>query len=261
MPQLSPDGRRVAFTSDRTGDWEIWVSNLDGSSAVALTSMRAVASGYPHWSPNVDEIVFHSNVEGQWDIYAVSSSSGTPRRLTDHPATDDFPSYSRDGKWVYFSSNRTSAQDQTLWKVPSAGGAAVQVTTTPAYAALESPDGASVYYVETVDRPSALWRMPVTGGAAEKVLEGVYLANYAVLPSGIYYLERAAGAAAIHYVDLPSGETSLRYFDFATKTSRTVARGLGSVDLPIAVSADGRTIFYPRVDSGIHDLLLVSDFR
>ncbi|MEW5915489.1 MAG: protein kinase [Gemmatimonadota bacterium] len=261
MPQLSPDGRRVAFTSDRTGDWEIWVSDLDGSNAVALTSMKAVASGYPHWSPNGDEIVFHSNLEGQWDVYAISSSGGAARRLTDHPATDDFPSYSRDGKWIYFSSNRTSSHEQTLWKVAVAGGEAVQVTTTPAYAALESPDGASIYYVETLDRPSALRRMPVTGGTAEKVLDGVYLANYAVLQSGIYYLDRASGAAGIHYVDLPSAETSLRYFEFATKRSRTVARGLGSVDLPIAVSADGRTIFYPRIDSGIHDLLLVSNFR
>jgi hypothetical protein len=261
MPQLSPDGRRVTFTADRSGDWEIWVADLDGSNAVALTAMGAVAAGYPHWSPNGDEIVFHSNLEGQWDVYAVSSSGGTPRRLTDHPAGDVFPSYSRDGKWIYFSSNRTTAQSQPLWKVPTAGGAAEQVTTSTALAALESPDGNSLYYVETVDRPSPLWRMPVAGGAPQRIVDNVHLGNYAVLESGIYYLERASGGSGIHYVDLPSGETLLRYYDFATKKSRTIARDLGSVDIPIAVSADGRTIFYPRIDSWINDLMLVSNFR
>src|SRR5687767_2718945 len=68
MPQLSPDGRRVAFTSDRSGSWEIWTSDQDGGNAVGLTSMGAVAAGYPHWSPDGEQIAFHSNVEGQWDV-------------------------------------------------------------------------------------------------------------------------------------------------------------------------------------------------
>jgi serine/threonine protein kinase len=263
MPQLSPDGRRVTFTSDRSGNWEIWVADPNGENAVALTSMGAVAAGYPHWSPNGDEIVFHSNLESQWDVYAVSASGGKPRRLTEHPAGDDFPSYSRDGKWIYFSSNRTTPQDQTIWKVPVAGGDAIPVTTSSAYAAQESPDGAYLYYVETIDRPSVLWRRPVSGerAAAEKVLEGVHLANFAVLTTGIYYISRPSGQGGIHYVDLPVGETVLQYFDFATKKSTIVARNLGKVDLPLTVSADGRTILYPRVDSSVNDLMLVANFR
>ncbi|MGH7694671.1 MAG: hypothetical protein ACRENH_06805, partial [Gemmatimonadaceae bacterium] len=262
MPQLSPDGNRVTFTSDRSGNWEIWVSSPAGENAVALTSMGAVAAGYPHWSPNGEEIVFHSNLEGQWDLYVVPSSGGKPRRLTVHPAADDFPSFSRDGKWIYFSSNR-GAQDQMIWKVPVGGGDAVQVTTSAAYAPQESPDGKFLYYVETVDRPSALWRRPVTGGGGkdEKVLDGVYLANFVVLTRGIYFLERPSGAAGIHYVDLPSGETHLRYFDFATRKSTIVARNIGKVDLPITASADGRTILYPRVTSSVNDLMLVANFR
>ena len=172
-PQLSPDGRRVAFTSDRSGNWEIWLADRDGANAIALTSMGAVAAGYPHWSPDGGHVAFHSNVEGQWDIYLVSASGDKPRRLTSHPASDDFPSFSRDGKWIYFSSDRAAGQQRSIWKVAVAGGDAVQVTTTAAYAPLESPDGAYLYYVETIDRPSALLRMPVVGGAAEKVLDGV----------------------------------------------------------------------------------------
>ena len=261
MPQLSPDGRRVAFTSDRSGNWEIWLADQDGENAMALTSMGAVAAGYPHWSPDGEHIAFHSNVEGQWDVYVVSASGDKPRRLTSHPAADDFPSFSRDGKWIYFSSDRAGGQQQSIWKVPVSGGDAIQVTTTAAYAPQESPDGAHVYYVETMNRPSALWRMPSAGGAAEKVLEGVYLANFAVLTGGIYYIDRPSGGTGVHYVDLPSGDSRLQYFDFTTRKSRTVVQNLGKVDLPFAVSPDGRTILYPRIDSSVNDLMVVANFR
>jgi Tol biopolymer transport system component/predicted Ser/Thr protein kinase len=261
MPQLSPDGRRVAFTSDRSGTWEIWLADPDGSNAVALTSMGAVAAGYPHWSADGEHIAFHSNVEGQWDVYSVAASGGKARRLTADPASDAFPSFSRDGKWIYFNSNRTEGQRNSIWKVPAAGGAAVRIDTSSGVAPQESLDGASLYHVETIDRPSALWRVPLAGGAAKKILEGVYLANFVVLAGGIYYIDKPSGESGIHYVDLPSGETRLRYFDFATRRSTTVARDLGNVDLPLTASADGRTVFYPRLDSSVNDLMLVANFR
>jgi TolB protein len=65
MPQISPDGRRVGLWSDRSGGSEIWVANLDGSNAVKLTSVGEFATGYPHWSPDGERIVFHSSFEGQ----------------------------------------------------------------------------------------------------------------------------------------------------------------------------------------------------
>src|SRR5438046_1574373 len=69
-PQFSPDGRRVAFTSNRSGALEIWVSDVDGSNAVQLTWMGAVA-GFPRWSPDGTAIAFHCNPEGQAETYVV----------------------------------------------------------------------------------------------------------------------------------------------------------------------------------------------
>ena len=259
MPQLSPDGRRVAFASDRSGEWEIWLADPDGSNAVQLTSMGARATGYPHWSPDGERIVFHSNLEGQWEIYVIPAAGGKPRNLTSHPANDSFPSFSRDGKWIYFNSNRTG-EDQ-IWKIPASGGDAVQVTNNVGYAPSESPDGAYLYYVQTMDTPSPLWRLPTSGGVPVKVLEGVVLGNFVVLERGIYYIDRPSGEGGIYYVDRPSGETRLQYFDFATRRSTTVARNLGNVDLALTASPDGRTILYPRVDSSVDDLMLVENFR
>ena len=137
----------------------------------------------------------------------------------------------------------------------------VQVTNSVGYAPLESPEGAYIYYVDTLDGPGTLWRVPVSGGAPVKVLEGVVLANFVILKGGIYYIDRPLGDTGAHYFDRPSGETRLQYFDFATRRSTTVARDLGDVDLPLTASPDGRTILFPRADSPVNDLMLVENFR
>jgi Tol biopolymer transport system component len=259
MPQLSPDGRRVAFTSDRSGEWEIWAADPDGANAMQLTNIGAIASGYPHWSPDGSQIVFHSNVEGQWDVFVVPSTGGKVRNLTSPPFRDYFPSYSRDGRWIYFNSSRSGAT--RIWKMPAPGGDAVQVTNDAGEAPQESPDGAWLYFVQNIEGASPLWRIPVAGGAPVKVLDNVDLVNFVVMEKGIYYIDRILGGAGIHYLDRSAGETRLRYFDLATRRSVTIANNLGNVDVPLSASRDGRTIIYPRVDSAVDDLMLVENFR
>ena len=258
QPQFSPDGRRVASYSDRSGSGEIWLSDRDGANAVQLTSGGAVG-GFPRWSPDGKLIVFQSNLDGQWEIYVIPAAGGKPRNLSAHPAADVWPSFSHDGQWIYFSSNRTG--DWQVWKMPASGGATVQLSFNGGIQPFESPDGAYVYYVQTREAPSPLWRVPASGGAPVKVLDGVLLANFAVLEKGIYYIERPSGEVGFYYVDVPLGETRLQYFDFAARRSTTVARNLGPVMIGLAASADGRTILYSRVDSSVDDLMLVENFR
>jgi serine/threonine protein kinase len=259
FPQFSPDGRRIAFTSDRSGEGGVWLADADGSNVVQLAPMGAFATGGTRWSPDGQQIVFHSNREGQGECYVIPAAGGKPRNLTSNPASDAFPSFSRDGKWIYFTSNRTG--EFQIWKIPASGGDAVPVTNSPGYAALESPDGAYLYYVETMDRPSPLWRVPVSGGDPVKVLEGVVLGNFVVREGGIYYIDRPSGQGGVYYLDKPSGETRLQYFDLATRRSATMARNLGNVDVFLTVSPDGRTILYCRDDRSVDDLMLVENFR
>jgi len=219
-----------------------------GASSTPVVSISSTRVDYnAQFSPDGQTIAFHSNPDGQLQIYVVPASGGKPRRLTSHAANDRVPSSSREGHWIYFSSNRTG--ENQIRKIPATGGDAVQVTRNVGFVALEAPDGAYVYYTQTSGAPSALWRLPTSGGQPVKVLEGLVSWAFVVLEKGIYYIDR------------PAGEARLEFFDFATGRSTTVARNLGEIGLGLTASLDGRTILYTRVDSSVDDLMLVENFR
>ncbi len=251
-PRISPDGQRVAFTSTRSGAWEIWVSDLDGSNAVQLTSLKApTGTGAPSWSPDGGTIAFGSDADGQFDVFTIPSGGGKPRNITSNAALDHVPSYSKDGQWIYFSSTRSGTAE--VWKVPAQGGDAQPVSRDGGWIANPSPDGTFLYHTRTaaVGVPTELWRMPAAGGPSEKVVDGALNTSFEVLGRGIYYLGPPAGGA------------ELRFFDLAARSSSVVARNLGDfVELGgFGVSPDGLTVLYARRDSAVVDLMLVENFR
>jgi len=257
-PQVSPDGHRLAFASDRSGAWEIWVSDTVGSNAIQLTSLGTTA-GAPSWSPDGQRIVFQASRDGQGEVYVIPSAGGKARNVTAHPANDVRPSFSHDGRWIYFTSTRSG--NRQIWRMPTSGGDPVQITSNGAFAGFESPDGAYVYYNQSMDAPSALWRVPTSGGAPVKVLDGVVRGAFAVLDRGIYYIARAPADGGLLSLDRPAGDARLQYFDFATHKTTSVVHDLGNVFLGLTASPDGRTMFYSRVDSSLDDLMLVENFR
>ena len=103
-PQYSPDGKRIAFESDRSGVYGIWISDADGFNTVELFSRSGKVCGSPRWSPDGQRIAFDSNLEGNFDIYIIRATGGKPIRLTTDRADDEAGSWSRDGNWIYFAS-------------------------------------------------------------------------------------------------------------------------------------------------------------
>ncbi len=246
--EFSPDGKRIAFASDRTGRVEIWVCDNDGSRAVQLTSLGRGFAGTPRWSPDGERIAFDWNVEGQWEIYLISAHGGKPKRLTNNPASDVVPSWSQDGKWVYFNSNRSG--ENQVWKVPSGGGEAVVVTRQGGFEAFESHDGKWLYYTKN-DWASSLWTVPTEGGEEAQVLESVDARAFAVAKEGIYFIPRPDSARRY----------SIQFFNSATKRTRPIATIEKPVWMYLSVSPDGRWILYSQVDQGGSDLILVENFR
>jgi Tol biopolymer transport system component len=74
----------------------------------------------PNWSPDGRRIAFKSFAEGHGDIYVIDAEGGIPQRFTTESSEDSMSAWSHDGKWIYFSSNR-SGTDQ-IWKMPATAG-------------------------------------------------------------------------------------------------------------------------------------------
>ena len=257
---LSPDGQRLAFVSDRSGDVQIWIAHADGTGAVQLTS-EAFVSGFafPRWSPGGDQIVFDAAVEGPRTLFIVPLAGSRARVLSPTLARAAAPRYSRDGRWIYFA--KTDERGARIWKVPSQGGAAAQVTAGAGSVPVESRDGRDLYYVDSIERPSALWRQPLAGGQPVRLLDGVVLGAFALVDAGIYYIDRPLLPPGGFVFDRPAAEARLQYFDFGTRQSTTVARNLGNVGFGLTASPDGRAVFFSRLDSVFDELMLVDDFR
>jgi dipeptidyl aminopeptidase/acylaminoacyl peptidase len=103
-PAWGPTNRIVfrdcGFPTDTCG---LAIVNADGGGKITLTNLNSTA---PAWSPDGDRIVFMSNARGNWDLYVVNATGGSPELLTDDLANDGLPTYSPDGSKIAFVSNR-----------------------------------------------------------------------------------------------------------------------------------------------------------
>ena len=106
LPAWSPDGRRLAFVSDRDGNREIYLMNTDGSDPVNLTQNPA-EDWTPNWSPDGTQIAFASFRDGNWEIYIMDADGSNQHRVTRSNSANYSPAWSPDGEWIAFVSNRT----------------------------------------------------------------------------------------------------------------------------------------------------------
>jgi Tol biopolymer transport system component/DNA-binding winged helix-turn-helix (wHTH) protein len=251
-PQSSPDGQRIAFASNRSGNEEIWACARDGSNAHQVTQMRGPSTGSPRWSPNSRELVFDSRLAGQADIFVISAEGGQWRQLTTDPALDVAPSWSRDGQWIYFSSMRSGARQ--LWKMPVQGGAAVQVTQHGGFDSFESADGRYLYYTKSRET-AGVWRLPIAGGEEESLpgFDGIKAHRaWTLTDQGVYFAVPTPAAALLRFYNFVTG----RFTDVAKLEKQPVYGPPG-----LAVSPDGRSILYVQRDLSSSDIMLVENFR
>ncbi len=245
--QYSPDGKHIAFQSNRSGAFEIWIDS-DGGRARQLTNFRHNHSGTPRWSPDSQHVAFDSDLEKSFDIYVVNREGGNPKRLTEDLATDAAPSWSADGRWIYFWSNRTGQSE--IWKVLVDDGDPVKVTDSGGVAAFESPDGRWLYYTRR-QGPTPLWRKSLSGGAAdEQVVDSVKLRNFFVTRLGVYYIK-------------PEGPSvdSIRFFSPETRKERVLARTKRAAGLGISMSPDDKWILFTQNELEGMDIMVAEDFR
>ena len=113
---FSPDGRRFAFISGTPP--QLWIAASDGTALKQVTSVKAAQMAAGGWSPDGGRIAYEATIDGNTEVYVVDAGGGPSRRLTTEPSADFAPSWSRDSRWVYFSSFRAGPVAD-LWRVPS----------------------------------------------------------------------------------------------------------------------------------------------
>jgi Tol biopolymer transport system component len=245
--RYSPDGSKIAFQSDRSGQFEIWVCGSDGAHCIQLTNInRPFITGTPRWSPDGKWIAFDSAWEGRFHIYAINAAGGAARRLTADSIGGYIPSWSHDGMWIYYS-RLTEGRDE-IWKVPSAGGAPVQVTHAGGHTAFESPDGTLLYTKAEVD--PTLWRSALDGSQEKEVLRGVTHRGFVMAPDVIYYLREESGT-----------EITLRRFRLSSREDIRLSSIVRPMFLGLSLSPDGRYLIYAKVDQQGADLMMVENIR
>jgi len=247
-PQFSPDGSKIAFTSNRGGAApEIWVALGDGSSPVQMTHGLGRGQGSPQWSPDGRWIAFDSqDQDGQWDIYVIDASGGRPRRFTFEGSNEVVPSWSHDGRWIYFCSNR-SGRDE-IWRAPSRGGAAVRLTYEGGFMASESIDGATLFYTKAESSP--LFAKPLSGGPERQLLDWVFDRSFFPVQDGIYYIGRRNEMA------LP-----LKFFRFASQNNEVITNIRGPLFMGLSVSPDGATILFTKTVAFGANLMMIENFH
>jgi serine/threonine protein kinase/Tol biopolymer transport system component len=245
-PAISPDGTLIAFARlGPGGRYTLWVAPLaEVGRARALTSDAGVdglwQNRHPAWSPDGSTIAYQDFS----NVWIVPAAGGRSRRLTEGNTGDGWPSWSRDGRHLYFASMRDDTL--ALWRMLAGGGPAVRLTfgTGPESEPRVSRDGARLAYSTYVEERTLILADAAAGTRAR--LPGV--GEFAIAPDGseVVYTSRRQGRADLWSQAL---EGRAPRGDPRHLTDLTVARP--------TFSPDGRWIAVHRVVDGQRDIWIL----
>jgi eukaryotic-like serine/threonine-protein kinase len=246
-PGYSPDGKRIAFASDRSGTDEIWVCDNDGSNAVQLTSFGGPYTADPVWSADGKWIYFQSRGE----MYRISAEGGGASHLGS--LTHEVPHGATAAGWqdngLY--SARDSLGVMQVWrKAAAAGGPALQITHNGGEFQYESSDRQFIYYMKPTHADPevrSLWKMPVAGGEERELVENVYDNCFDFVKDGIYFIAHQM-RPEVQFLSFATGRT------MTVATARTIVWGF-------SVSPDGRWLLYSELVPFRANLMLVDGYR
>jgi TolB protein len=138
----------------------LWLAACDRGRAPAPPALAAA----PEAASSGFELAYERTIAGNLDIYVAPAGGGAERRLTDHAAPDALPRWSRNGRWIYFTSERSG--NWQIYRVRPEGGEPERVRTNPhrEWQVEPSPDGRSIAFLSNKAGPEYLYTMDLATG-------------------------------------------------------------------------------------------------
>jgi serine/threonine-protein kinase len=230
----SPDGRTIAFNSDRLGEMNIWLHDVASGADRQLTH-GAGGDYQPQWTPDGRTLAFFSARGGSLDVWTVSVDDGRLVRLTRDPAMDINPFYSPDGLSIAFLSDRLGRTD--VWLMNADGSGQRRLTTTGAggHFVRWSKDGRSLVYRAESGIQTRILRITVEDGVLTAMPEILSGGHMSWSPDQSIIMDVRGHRTLFAYpVD---GGPPRRVFEFPVPDSR--------IDYPVW-SPDGRQVLFDR---------------
>jgi Tol biopolymer transport system component len=243
-PDISPDGKHIAFQSGRSGTAAIWISEIDGGNLIQL-STPGVQSGSPRWAPDGTRLAYDARPSGIWEIYVVDVGDRIPRKLVTNLSSAIRPHWSGDGRWIYFRSYDPGKAG--IYRCPASGGNAIHLSDdNDAFSPIEAPGGTAIYFASRQWK-SIMKTTRVTGGT-ESIVDGMPVirasAAWAPVRGGIYFV--------------PAEEpNSLFFFDTETRKAKRIVTREKSFGLGLSISRDNTWIAFSDSTSMAGEIVFV----
>lgn len=204
-PCFSPDGKYLAYFSNKAGNNDIYLMDIKTGEEAQLTNHNS-DDFFHSFSPDGKYLLFTSERSGNRDIWMVASSGGIAQQLTDSPESEDDAIFTPDGKWILFDSGKGGNQE--VWIMPANGtykearqlsqqGGLTQVPSC-------SPDNQWIAYETNDDEGnSSIWVIPHHGGNAMKVVSQGSLPRWSPDGKWILFESDRTGKKNIYRIEAP----------------------------------------------------------
>jgi len=255
-PVWSPDGKRIAFQSDRDGgQYQVWTMNVDGSDPLQLSHDES-DDRHPVWSPDGSQLAFDSGTANLREIWLMNADGSNRHQITRLDAFSSFPSWSADGREIAFYTYKLGVTD--LWMVDASGSGLRQLTkgladerksncTNACHRPAWSPDGSTIAISGGDHR--TVWTVDVNTTAMTQVTDGV---DHAHFP---WYLPDGRLAWVVEYIQLGGGAyTDVVAADPAHPATTERLLQQVSVQGPYEISSDGKRVLFHSPRAGNFDI-------
>jgi Tol biopolymer transport system component len=184
---VSRDGRRLLYSSDRVGNQDLWTMTIGGA-AQRLTTDPA-PDWAPRWSPDEQQIAFYSSRTGDREIWTMPAGGGPARQVTFSKGLDATPDWSPDGEQIAFRSERTGSSDIWIARADGSGARVIAPHALSEYAPSWSPDGRWIAFGSDRGGSRGIWRVSPSGGEPEMLAQGSsFTIRYAARTGEILYV-------------------------------------------------------------------------